>query len=483
MVVTLPLVAEQECPRLAVSDQSAAVLTEVLLSPATVNVECALKQDAWLALWTVCRADELEGLAVTTARQGAQWLRQHALRALSDTANSAAPVVDLPAQPDLAKARNNGIELAQTTACLVPSEEEILREQATFLALLYAAAPQPNSIDSSRNGNHTSCLPNWLTVALAEIEKPPVDRTVPAFWVANARTSQRCRRNLKSDPDSNGAEGSSEASIETKQASESRPGSGAGHLLDRLVDKLARLDQLETRFAETLEAEKLESMAEFAAGAGHEINNPLAIISGRTQLFLRDETDAERRRELALLNSQALRVYEMIADMMLYARPPRPEVASVDVGQLLDEIVTTIEPKAAARRVQLITRLPQSPLCIRADPTQLSVAIKSLCDNSMFAIGEQGQLKLTARAAAGGTVEIEVHDSGPGIPDDVRRHLFDPFYSGRGAGRGLGLGLSKCWRIVTNHGGRVDVVSQPGQGTTFTLVLPVEGPTAEKKTA
>jgi signal transduction histidine kinase len=95
-----------------------------------------------------------------------------------------------------------------------------------------------------------------------------------------------------------------------------------------IADPLVRLARLESDFQRALEFEKLEALAEFAAGAGHEINNPLTVISGRAQLLLREETNPERRHALALINAQAMRVYEMIADMMLFARPPRPELAS-----------------------------------------------------------------------------------------------------------------------------------------------------------
>ncbi|MGD0384000.1 MAG: histidine kinase dimerization/phospho-acceptor domain-containing protein, partial [Thermoguttaceae bacterium] len=102
-----------------------------------------------------------------------------------------------------------------------------------------------------------------------------------------------------------------------------------------LATILSRLETLENKFQETVEAEKLEAMAEFAAGAGHEINNPLTIIAGRAQLFLQGETDPERRRSLALVNSQAMRIYEMIADMMLFARPPQPNFAPVDAAKII----------------------------------------------------------------------------------------------------------------------------------------------------
>ncbi len=89
----------------------------------------------------------------------------------------------------------------------------------------------------------------------------------------------------------------------------------------------------------------------------------------------------------------------------------------------------------------------------------------------MEAIGYEGRIEIDVRGHER-HVEIRVNDDGPGISAEQRRHLFDPYYAGRQAGRGLGLGLSKCWRIVTNHGGRIDVNSSPGQGTRFTITLP-----------
>ena len=96
--------------------------------------------------------------------------------------------------------------------------------------------------------------------------------------------------------------------------------------------------------------------------------------------------------------------------------------------------------------------------------------------NALEAIGSGGHVDVTTRPSEQNgrpaAAQIVVTDDGPGIEPEVRRHLFDPFYSGREAGRGLGFGLSKCWRIVTNHGGRIDVDSAPGSGATFTISLP-----------
>jgi len=270
---------------------------------------------------------------------------------------------------------------------------------------------------------------------------------------------------------------------------------GVGRRLPQLARRMIRLAELEHDFQTYLEAEKLEAMAEFAAGAGHEVNNPLAVISGRAQLFLRHEEDPERRRELALIHGQAMRAYEMIADMMLFARPPRPRPESCDVVALVDQVVRDFAERADLQGTALRRIDASGSYTLRADGVQLAVALRAVVDNALEALGEGGNIEIAlerapsesgVRTGSGqrqGTVDesvaIVVRDNGPGIADKVRRHLFDPYYSGREAGRGLGLGLSKCWRIITNHGGTVLVDSAPGRGATFTLLLPVAGPTIE----
>jgi signal transduction histidine kinase len=233
----------------------------------------------------------------------------------------------------------------------------------------------------------------------------------------------------------------------------------------------SRLNELETQFAQALEREKLEAMAEFAAGAGHEINNPLTVIAGRAQLLLRGETDPERRHALALMNSQAMRVYEMIADMMLFARPPQPNFERFDAVKAIDELIAALQPVASLQETALIRTGTQEPLEIEADPIQFAVAIRALTQNSFEAIGRSGRIQIDVQAE-GEAIRIEVVDDGPGISEEERLHIFDPFFSARQAGRGLGLGLSKCWRIVTNHGGRIDVESEPRQGAKFTITIP-----------
>jgi signal transduction histidine kinase len=225
------------------------------------------------------------------------------------------------------------------------------------------------------------------------------------------------------------------------------------------------------------ETAKLESLAEFAAGAGHEINNPVATIAGRAQLLLSGESDPERRSALQIIGGQALRIRDMIGDVMLFARPPEPRLELVE---LLPIIRQAIESQAELRAKHAPTITPKVPaqLTLQGDRTQLQVLLSSLVRNSLEAADRPGiQITIETRPetqdARQGTV-ISVSDDGPGLSAEDRTHLFDPFYSGRPAGRGLGFGLSKCWRIARQHGGELRLKPTEGRGVTLEVWWPTK---------
>ena len=179
-----------------------------------------------------------------------------------------------------------------------------------------------------------------------------------------------------------------------------------------------------TDFQQALEAAKLEAMAEFAAGAGHEINNPLTVISGRAQLLLREETDPERRHALALISAQARRVHEMIADMRLFARPPLPEMRRFDLVALVDDLATEVAVQAAERRVVVSRSGERGVLEIEADPTQLAVALRALCKNALEWIGHDGRIEI-GLSGSDRLVEVRVGDDGPGMTPEQARQLLE----------------------------------------------------------
>ncbi len=219
---------------------------------------------------------------------------------------------------------------------------------------------------------------------------------------------------------------------------------------------------------------KLESLGEFAAGAGHEINNPIAAISGRAQLLLRDESDPQRRQHILAIGAQALRVRDMIGDTMLFARPPEPVPQQLDLSVVVERVLKRFSDEFQS--AQLIVEGRRTPdVTVWADETQLSVVISELLRNSIHASPDGGRVQVDTTSQSTNDRQfalLTVRDEGPGLTDESREHLFDPFYSARQAGRGLGFGLSKCWRIVTNHGGQIDVSPASDPGFAITVHWP-----------
>ncbi len=215
--------------------------------------------------------------------------------------------------------------------------------------------------------------------------------------------------------------------------------------------------------------ERLESLAEFAAGAGHELNNPVATIVGRVQLLMSNESDPARRQALATIAGQAYRIRDMIADVMLFARPPVCEPQDGDLVEAVDEVIRGVVDGHSDREGRVV-RSGEGPVPIHADPTQLAVVIGELVTNALEADREGGRVDVVV--TAGDPAVLEVRDAGPGLDEIERRHLFDPFFSGRQAGRGLGFGLPKCWRIVTLHGGRIEAETLEPTGLSVRVSWP-----------
>jgi len=235
-----------------------------------------------------------------------------------------------------------------------------------------------------------------------------------------------------------------------------------------------------------LERQKLDALAEFAAGAGHEINNPLAIISGRAQLLLREIEHPEHRRQLGVIVAQVKRAYEMIADIRFFARPPQPEWTTFNLYEEMQTLVAEQTPLMAEAGVTFhvdIDSVTQSYDCgsdnydcgsvnVESDPVLLHVAAAVLCNNAREAVQlTNGTVGLQLRREKDEWAII-VKDDGPGIAEEIRPLIFNPYYSGRQAGRGLGFGLPKAWRIMQLLGGSIRCEqSDELPGATFILTL------------
>ncbi|HCP11777.1 MAG TPA: hypothetical protein DIT89_05535 [Planctomycetaceae bacterium] len=219
---------------------------------------------------------------------------------------------------------------------------------------------------------------------------------------------------------------------------------------------------------------QMEAMAEFAAGAGHEINNPLATIIGQSQLQLRGAAGIDLRQSLETIGAQAWRIRDMIGNAMLFARPPELRVQAFRLRGLVEECLGTIR-QAAPAGVLLRCDCPVDPE-LTADRAQMGGLICHLLRNSCDAMrgsGRTGNVSLSCRTVAD-CLELQVRDDGPGLGSaEVLTHAFDPFFSGRSAGRGLGFGLCLAWQIVRQHGGAICLEDVAGQGLCCHVSIPL----------
>jgi signal transduction histidine kinase len=243
--------------------------------------------------------------------------------------------------------------------------------------------------------------------------------------------------------------------------------------LESVIDSLHRaFEDQRIGEAERLQARKLGALAEFAAGAGHEINNPLAVISGQAQYLLGHEADPNRQRSLQTIIAQAHRIHQILVDLMQFARPSPPRKEAVHLPGLLREVTGSLSDLAAERRVQLVCPDPEPTPSLSADPAHIRAALTCLIRNAIEAAPAEGWAGVRLDNTSAHQVDVVVEDNGPGLPLALREHLFDPFYSGRQAGRGRGLGLSTAWRLVKVHGGDLRFVNLPNGPTRFVMSLP-----------
>ena len=260
----------------------------------------------------------------------------------------------------------------------------------------------------------------------------------------------------------------------------------SAQLIEQLRNLQTSTSSLDPASETRLRDLKLEAMAEFAAGAGHEINNPVATIAGRSALLLKTETDPERRRILETIGGQAYRIRDMIGDAMTYARPPEPVHEEFEPAEDILQISQNLREQFPHKQVAIETSLDDT-VKMNTDREQFRVVVSCLIKNSLEAISDEGVVRIELSRSvtnsdqpspqSGSHIRFAVSDNGVGLSEAEREHLFDPFYSGRQAGRGLGFGLSKCWQILRLHGGEIDV-GEPGShesdvGLTIESLWPV----------
>jgi PAS domain S-box-containing protein len=249
-----------------------------------------------------------------------------------------------------------------------------------------------------------------------------------------------------------------------------------------ILHDLTEIRELERRRVEQqlFESEKLAAVGRLAASIAHEVNNPLEAIKNALYLMQTGSDFDQNSRFLEIARKETERVSHIIRQMLGFARRPG-EVDWVDVNQLLEETVVLLEKKMRQQRIGITKQLDPSLPRIRARADQLRQVFLNLIINAQQAIAGEGEIQIsTARyeQALQPSIIVQLSDSGVGIAEDDLARIFDPFFSTGKKGTGLGLWVTQD--IVRQHGGRIEVSSDIGSGTVFTIVLQVDSPVLEE---
>jgi two-component system, cell cycle sensor histidine kinase and response regulator CckA len=256
-----------------------------------------------------------------------------------------------------------------------------------------------------------------------------------------------------------------------------------GHLMGvrGLVIDLSEKTRLE---AQLRQAQKMEALGQLAGGVAHDVNNLLTPILGYADLLLMDPpADPARRDWLEEIRRAAVRARDLVVRLLAFSRKQVLEMQPVE----LDGLVAGMEGmlrRTIREDVELCFERPGVPVWVRADPTQLELALVSLAVNAQDAMPEGGTVSVTlttqpqAAGLEGPVARLQVRDTGVGMDAEVRSHLFEPFFTTKPLGKGTGLGLSSVYGIVQKHGGVISVDSAAGAGTCLTIALPLASPPA-----
>jgi signal transduction histidine kinase len=228
--------------------------------------------------------------------------------------------------------------------------------------------------------------------------------------------------------------------------------------------------ELEAFYRERMvRADRFAAVGEIATGLAHEIKNPLAGLSGALELLAEDLAEDPHRAEIVgEMRHQVGRLTHTMESLLSFARPARARLRSTDVNGSLEKVLFLVGQQSRGGAIAVKPALGENLAPVMADPFQLEQVFLNICLNACQAMGAGGTLSVRSKEGDGNVV-VEIEDTGPGIPSDLRAQVFKPFFTTKREGNGLGLAISA--RIVAEHGGHIGYRCPPGGGTIFTVTL------------
>lgn len=367
-----------------------------------------------------------------------------------------------------------------------PARDALIAPAPDVSAPSNASAPQTanvpaptRAVDSLENVlrpgslGGTMSLMNWLRENIAGSSSAGPDvRTLSVLPMSLAPGSSAAIVHDSTLPESVLSGPSREALLNTwaRTLAAALQAEGSRRLSEELAQAARRLSEAQ---AQLTEAESMARLGELAAGAAHEMNNPLTVISGRAQVLAQRTVDTKDRADAQQIAAAALRLSDLVTSMHLIARPPTPNRQPIALGELISTLARQIRSAGAGAKEPPAIRVEASGVRHKAmlDPKLFARALGEVLANALQSEPKTG---VTIRASVDeldGRLLIEVRDDGLGLSDHALKHAFDPFFSEKKAGRRSGLGLPIARSIIQLHGGEMWMTSEQGVGTSVFLAL------------
>jgi PAS domain S-box-containing protein len=250
-------------------------------------------------------------------------------------------------------------------------------------------------------------------------------------------------------------------------------------LMRDVSDRKQLEDQSRDLYHQLLQAEKMAALGTTISGVAHELNNPLATILTWSDRLAARELDPSARRGVEVILREAERAARIVRNLLTFARKRHTTRTMVDINQVVRETLALRAYEQRVTNISVIDALASGLPQVFADPHQIQQVLLNLVINAeqaMLTSNGRGTLMVrTWQDAEHESVVLEVNDDGPGVPEDVRTKIFDPFFTTKEVGKGTGLGLTVAYAIVEEHGGRMWLTSEPWNGASFYVELPVAG--------
>ena len=240
------------------------------------------------------------------------------------------------------------------------------------------------------------------------------------------------------------------------------------HFLIKDIEQRKRMEK------QIAQADKLASIGELSSGVAHEINNPLGVILGYTQLLLRSEKSTSRRYpDLKTIEKHVRNCKTIVEDLLNFSRKSETEKKMLDIHQIIEDVITFVQHHSDIENITLEKKYNPAVQPLLVDEKKIKQVLINLVVNAIHAVGKKGHILIsTDLEEPSGDLMVNVRDDGHGIEKKHLKNIFDPFFTTKPTGEGTGLGLSVSYGIIKHHGGHIFVESKPEAGTTFTFTLP-----------